>query len=307
MSTGIRERLERALTAYEPGAQVVEVLPMHGGLSATTHAFVYRSPSADLRKMVARQPAAWRFRDNSAAASTEFHTLHALARTVSGVPIPRFLDVATESDPQPFFFIDFVDGEVQAQPSDVNAYVRDIAATLATIHESNLDEIRCSPIPKSDPWKLPQSPVTRPDLDEARVRQVWEDYSRTISPTQAMLCHGDYWPGNILWQGQDLVSVIDWEHAYLGDGLADLATCRLEILWMCGSDAMERFTNEYARASDRNLEALPHWDMRACIKPIMYLDFYAKSYDQLGRSDVNVTSMAAGLRSHIAATLKSIR
>ena len=45
-----------------------------------------------------------------------------------------------------------------------------------------------------------------------------------------VLLHGDYWPGNVIWQDGRLVAVIDWEDACLGDPLADLATARVELL-----------------------------------------------------------------------------
>ena len=60
-----------------------------------------------------------------------------------------------------------------------------------------------------------------------------------------MLLHGDFWPGNILWRYGQLVAVIDWEDAALGDPLADVANSRLEILWAFGIDAMQSFTHYY--------------------------------------------------------------
>jgi len=32
-----------------------------------------------------------------------------------------------------------------------------------------------------------------------------------------VLVHGDFWPGNILWQQNQLAGVIDWEDAMLGE------------------------------------------------------------------------------------------
>ena len=80
------------------------------------------------------------------------------------------------------------------------------------------------------------------------------------------MLHGDYWPGNVLWQDGRLAAVIDWEDASLGDPLADLATARVELLCRYGDEAMERFSTSYL-ASYRDtieplpLDSLPLWEL----------------------------------------------
>jgi aminoglycoside phosphotransferase (APT) family kinase protein len=74
--------------------------------------------------------------------------------------------------------------------------------------------------------------------------------------------HGDYWPGNVLWQQGRLAAVIDWEDTCLGDPLADLATARVELLCQYGVEAMERFTSGYLDAAgSRCLDSLPLWEL----------------------------------------------
>ncbi len=48
------------------------------------------------------------------------------------------------------------------------------------------------------------------------------------------LTHGDFWPGNILWQDGRLATVLDWEQAGICDPLYDLAVTHLDILWLFG-------------------------------------------------------------------------
>ena len=81
-----------------------------------------------------------------------------------------------------------------------------------------------------------------------------------------VVLHGDYWPGNVLWQDGRLVAVIDWEDASLGDPLADLATARVELLCRYGDDAMERFTTRYLAvhqdtSGPLRLDSLPLWEL----------------------------------------------
>jgi aminoglycoside phosphotransferase (APT) family kinase protein len=85
---------------------------------------------------------------------------------------------------------------------------------------------------------------------------------------RSVLLHGDFWPGNILWRNGQIVSVIDWEEAALGDPLADVANTRLELLWAFGIDAMQRFTHHYQSLTDIDFAYLPYWDLYAALRRI---------------------------------------
>lgn len=85
--------------------------------------------------------------------------------------------------------------------------------------------------------------------------------------TNNILLHGDYWPGNLLWQAGQLRAVIDWEDALLGDPLADLGNARLELLWAFGEDAQHTFTRYYTALTQHNLDILPYYDLYAALRP----------------------------------------
>ncbi|MGT5522875.1 phosphotransferase family protein, partial [Escherichia coli] len=87
----------------------------------------------------------------------------------------------------------------------------------------------------------------------------WPFYQQNKS----VLLHGDFWPGNVLWKDGQLVAVIDWEDAQIGDPLADLGNSRLEILWASGSEAMHSFTRHYQAMTDIDFSNLPYWDLFA--------------------------------------------
>ena len=82
-------------------------------------------------------------------------------------------------------------------------------------------------------------------LSEGQVREAMEALWPLPQRNPSVLLHGDFWPGNVLWQDDVLAAIIDWEHARLGDPLYDLAESRLEILWAFGLNAMHRFTQSY--------------------------------------------------------------
>jgi aminoglycoside phosphotransferase (APT) family kinase protein len=82
----------------------------------------------------------------------------------------------------------------------------------------------------------------------------------------AVVLHGDFWPGNILWKDKQLVAVIDWEDAALGDPLADVANSRLEILGAYGTEAMQQFTHYYQSTMPIDVRNLPCWDLCVALK-----------------------------------------
>jgi aminoglycoside phosphotransferase (APT) family kinase protein len=81
------------------------------------------------------------------------------------------------------------------------------------------------------------------------------------------LLHGDFWPGNSLWNDGRLVAVIDWEDAAIGDPLADVANTRLELTWAIGLEAMEEFTRQYGSiVTAVDFTDLPYWDLWADLR-----------------------------------------
>lgn len=90
---------------------------------------------------------------------------------------------------------------------------------------------------------------------------------------ERVLLHGDFWLGNILCKDGEIAAVLDWEDACTGSPLLDLSNTRLELLWSHGRNAMERFTEIYARRTGRSLQNLPSWDL--------YTSLY--KYDRISR------------------------
>ena len=65
------------------------------------------------------------------------------------------------------------------------------------------------------------------------------------------LVHGDLMGSNMLWQGEHLVGVIDWDHACLSDPAYDIASLGLWFGWPSVRDAMDEVGYERARLHAR--------------------------------------------------------
>jgi Ser/Thr protein kinase RdoA (MazF antagonist) len=54
------------------------------------------------------------------------------------------------------------------------------------------------------------------------LRDTWMTETRTPASGE-IICHGDFGPHNLIWRGEDIVGVIDWEWAYSGPAIEDVA------------------------------------------------------------------------------------
>jgi hypothetical protein len=58
-------------------------------------------------------------------------------------------------------------------------------------------------------------------MDAAWNKTNFETFEEENAKRSFTLCHGDYHPGNIMWQGDD-VKIIDWENAQVAPGIMDV-------------------------------------------------------------------------------------
>jgi aminoglycoside phosphotransferase (APT) family kinase protein len=127
-------------------------------------------------------------------------------------------------------------------------------------------------------------------LEEGRIRDTLESAGPLEQRNPTTLLHGDYWPGNTLWQDGSRVAVVDWEDALVGDPLIDLGISRLDIVWIFGIDAMNAFTRHYQSRISIDCANLPFWDLCAALRFIRLagssLTEWAAFFAPYGRSDI---------------------
>ncbi|MEZ4555340.1 MAG: phosphotransferase [Caldilineaceae bacterium] len=84
-----------------------------------------------------------------------------------------------------------------------------------------------------------------------------------------VLLHGDFWPGNVLWQDGRLTGVIDWEGAEArGDPLADVANAHTWSFCGRGDPRPWRRSRSTTWQPLRSTQThLPYWDLCAALRP----------------------------------------
>ena len=235
-----QHELEALARRVEPRSTLLRSWPLAGGVSAQVFALETELADGRTEKLVVRCHGATDLRRNPQLAADEFRLLQLLQSAGLPVPAPRYLDADAEILSTPCLVVDYVEGEAGPTAVDRASFVDQFAAALTRIHRIEASA--------SDLSFLPERTLSgRP--------------ARSNSP---VLLHGDFWPGNTLWNDGRLVAVIDWEDAAFGDPLADVANARLELLWALGAEAMCDLTQRYASAMPEvDMTDLPNWDLWA--------------------------------------------
>lgn len=194
---------------------------------------------------------------NPDIARDEFRLLETLTR--AGLAVAQPLHLADDHAP-PFFIAAYIPGSPRYTTDDAPAFCRRLAALLSEIHALSLSQRDWSYLPQQAD-RLAEYLDATGAADE-RIRNAMRHVAHRIKPNATVLLHGDFWPGNLLWQGDKLSGIIDWEDAMLGDPLGDLGKSRLEMLWALGEEAMQEYSAYYLALNPQlKASALPFWDL----------------------------------------------
>lgn len=184
----------------------------------------------------------------------EFALMTWLAGRGFVVPEPLMLDTSLTRLPTPYLVMPLVLGTTDVADNAMDSALRQMARFLVRLHAVDIATSDLPPLPARE------NPVVElPRYLPSRLSGI--ELPSSFTPSRTGLCHGDFWPGNVIWQDGTLAAVIDWEDAAIGDPLSDLAQCRLELLWRYGELAMTTFTEAYLAGRNINLNALAIWEL----------------------------------------------
>lgn len=239
---------------------------MSGGVSAEVTALEFETENGERRKAVARRHGPVDLARDPQIAEHEFRLLQIV--TAAGIPAPTPLWVEGAGDlfATPILVVSYVEGETDFDPVDLHGCLRQLAAALVQIHSIDLSKADLDFLPSISQQIDPPPAQLDESLSEGKIRAALT-FMSPPQPRTPVLLHGDFWPGNVLWQAGRLAAVIDWEDAALGDPLADVANARLEILWAFGHEAMAYFSQHYQSITEQDFNELPYWDLHAALRP----------------------------------------
>jgi aminoglycoside phosphotransferase (APT) family kinase protein len=162
----------------------------------------------------------------------------------------------------------FLSGSADLPPKVSVARLREAGAAIARVHALCLEPQahlphRPRPCAVDDRAAerrrglMPTTPLLK-QADE-RVR------SHGASAAASVFLHGDVWGGNMLWEGDRCVALIDWNTAGVGDPGVDLGSLRMQVALQYGQDAPAHVLEGWQRQAGRVAMAVPYWDAVASL------------------------------------------
>ncbi len=182
------------VSAIAPTATLGRVRRLGGGLATATFAFDLQG-AGNGRYVVKRYDA------DDETAPREWERLSFAQRVPVPVPEPVALDAEGSWFGTPALVMRRLPGRADVQPADVDAWLRELALALVTIHDTSLAgaEDALLKAPHAETWEPPAGLRTSALSD--RVVGAIEQYLPRAT-WEPVLTHGDFHPGNVLWRRQ---------------------------------------------------------------------------------------------------------
>ena len=188
-------------------------------------------------------------------------------------------------------------GRVWLTPDDLDAWIRQLATLLPSLHASAAGVSTRQPR-DLDALTLPAS-ARRPD--------VWTAAKRVIAmepPSSAgVFVHGDYQHFNVLWSRGRLSALVDWSSSRIAPPDIDVGHCRLNLAVLYSAEIAERFRLAYESEAGRGVE--PWWDVHQLLA---YTDSWQDfiPVQVAGRAPVDVRGMTGRVEELLAMSLKRL-
>lgn len=105
------------------------------------------------------------------------------------------------------------------------------------------------------------APRTTPllQLADDRIRNIDRPRTRTV------FVHGDVWSGNMRWEGNSCIALIDWYCAGAGDPGVDLGELRMQMGYQYGLRAADHVLDGWQQEAGRQATNLAYWDTVAAL------------------------------------------
>jgi aminoglycoside phosphotransferase (APT) family kinase protein len=297
--------LSRVRDAVAPGARVVRVRPLHGGLSSSVHLVHLAGHAA----VIVRRYGAYTQAAEPEACQREFRILGVLTQMGQPVPAPLLLDAEGGPFGAPTIVMSRLPGRPLLVPHNLADYLTQMARALVRLHTLPVDDFAFLPDQRVYVERALQ-PDRRPSEADPLQASVWaaahDRWSKVARNNERRaVLHGDYWPGNLLWSRQRLVGIVDWEQPRLGDPTKDVATCRGDLSILFGLEAADAFLQAYLTAGG-SVDNLDFWDLLIATWAVREIGGWATVYPRLGRPDLTPALAERRIRQFATRALESL-
>lgn len=253
------------------GDHIVAWEAMHASFSNTTHRLDYTGADGAVKSVVLR-----RYTSPLGNPQTKARVESAALQLLSGTEVPSATLVLADTDGSllgtPGIVTSLLPGNPRLGPDGGgDRWVEAMAAMLARIHSISVDG-RASGLLEAGreaSWFAGGSKPTAEVAANAYADQIYAIGLRLrnqVPLVDPRLIHLDYWPGNLLWAGDEITGVVDWEEASWGDPAVDVAYCYADLVIAGHSRLASKFISHYRHLSGSDLDALALWEVAAAVR-----------------------------------------
>lgn len=274
-----------------PDSRVSGMRRLGGGLGAAMDRFDLVAPGGERRQLVLRRYPRRALEEEPEVAARSWRTLEALERL--GVPAPRpvWADLHGRVFGTAAYVMTRLPGRSGLCPRDLNGWLEELAHALAALHRTPIDGVDLtflgSPgesLDRALRWRIGDRLLA--DAQSAQVQQALLAWWPRLRATTPVLCHGDYWAGNTLWQRGRLTAIVDWDSALVADPGLDVGYCRCDLAMQHGQEAAEVFLRAYEAAAGRPVPQLHVWDLLGAAAALPDPERWLPGLHELGRDDL---------------------
>lgn len=96
---------------------------------------------------------------------------------------------------------------------------------------------------------------------------------------QTVFVHADLWAGNMMWNGDTSVTLIDWKDSGAGQAGVDLGHLRMKMAMQYGLEAARHVLDGWQQEMGREATDMPYWDVVATVHTPTELNDWEPGFD----------------------------
>jgi aminoglycoside phosphotransferase (APT) family kinase protein len=264
--------LEEVRRLAGPSAVVVGAARLLGGQHSDTWRVDTDNPATSA---VVRQ-----FPVDDPAALGEERVLRALDGLGGLAPVLLGGDLGGRWSQRPTSLISWIDGQPDITPAVPREWARELGRALAVVHA--VPSERLTELPSVFDGRGGSEEILAGPL-EAEVRSRWPE----IVASPQVLCHCDYWSGNVVWRDGKLAGIVDWSSGSRGPRGFDLGWCRLDLVLLFDEQIADELLAAYEEENGRAVSEIRLWDRWAAARSHDEVVSWVPNYLPLGRADLD--------------------
>jgi aminoglycoside phosphotransferase (APT) family kinase protein len=218
----------------------------------------------------------------------EFEVLRLVRAAGVGAPEPLWLDAEGELFGVPTMVLSYLPGAPLYAPRDERSWLRQLAGALLPLHAITPDQFDLSRLQVHLADEIRDQLARRADAAHAhselagQVHDVLSERWEQIAWPAPCLIHDDYWPGNTVWHRQEMVAIIDWTPAKVGDPRNDVSQCRVDLSLSHGPETAEAFLEAYIGVAPAPLPDVWYFDLHRGLEGLLFHERWLEGYHDAG-------------------------